>query len=78
MYYTPWQNTLMFQYIHLPVQSEVIAFKIMNRLHTREEYFQLIDNIRKIIPNCAISQDIIAGLTETEEDHRTIEFDGLC
>jgi len=45
--------------------------KEMNRLHTREEYFELIYNIRRIIPNCAISQDLIAGFpTETEEDHK--------
>lgn len=60
------------KYIHLPVQSgSDRILKIMNRLHTRKEYFQLIDNIRKIIPNCAISQDMIAGFpTETEEDHQ--------
>ena len=59
-------------HIHLPVQSgSNRILKAMNRLHTREEYFQLIDNIREIIPNCAISQDIIAGFpTETEEDHQ--------
>ena len=60
------------KYIHLPVQSgsDRILQK-MNRLHTRQEYFDLIDNIRKIIPGCAISQDMIAGFpTETEEDHQ--------
>ncbi|WP_452225234.1 tRNA (N6-isopentenyl adenosine(37)-C2)-methylthiotransferase MiaB [Lacinutrix chionoecetis] len=59
-------------HIHLPVQSgSNRILKAMNRLHTREEYFTLIDNIRKIIPNCAISQDMIAGFpTETEEDHQ--------
>ncbi|WP_276388437.1 tRNA (N6-isopentenyl adenosine(37)-C2)-methylthiotransferase MiaB [Eudoraea chungangensis] len=58
-------------YIHLPVQSgSNRILKAMNRLHTREEYFSLIDNIRKIIPDCAISQDMITGFpTETEEDH---------
>ena len=59
-------------HIHLPVQSgSNRILKAMNRLHTREEYFDLIDNIRKIIPGCAISQDIISGFpTETEEDHQ--------
>ena len=60
------------KYIHLPVQSgSNRILKAMNRLHTREEYFELIDNIRKIIPDCAISQDMITGFpTETEEDHQ--------
>ena len=60
------------KYIHLPVQSgSNRILKKMNRLHTREEYFALIDNIRRIIPDCAISQDMIAGFpTETEEDHQ--------
>ncbi|MEC3964984.1 tRNA (N6-isopentenyl adenosine(37)-C2)-methylthiotransferase MiaB [Flagellimonas halotolerans] len=60
------------KYIHLPVQSgSNRILKAMNRLHTREEYFELIDNIRKIIPDCAISQDMITGFpSETEEDHQ--------
>lgn len=60
------------KYIHLPVQSgSDRILKAMNRLHTREEYFALIDNIRKRIPDCGISQDMIAGFpTETEEDHQ--------
>ncbi|MFP2997169.1 tRNA (N6-isopentenyl adenosine(37)-C2)-methylthiotransferase MiaB [Spongiivirga sp. MCCC 1A20706] len=59
-------------YIHLPVQSgSTRILKEMNRQHTREEYFELIDKIREIIPDCAISQDMIAGFpTETEEDHQ--------
>lgn len=58
-------------HVHLPVQSgSNRILKEMNRLHTREEYFELIDNIKKIIPNCSISQDLITGFpTETEEDH---------
>lgn len=59
-------------YIHLPVQSgSDRILKKMNRLHTREEYFRLIDNIKQLIPNCGISHDLIAGFpTETEEDHQ--------
>ena len=58
-------------HVHLPVQSgSNRILKEMNRLHTIEEYFELVDNIRKIIPDCSISQDIIVGFpTETEEDH---------
>ena len=59
-------------HIHLPVQSgSNRILKAMNRLHTIEEYFKLIDDIRNIIPNCGISQDIISGFpTESEEDHQ--------
>ena len=57
-------------HIHLPVQSgSDRILKAMNRLHTRKEYMALINSIRKIIPNCAISQDMIVGFpTESEED----------
>jgi tRNA-2-methylthio-N6-dimethylallyladenosine synthase len=59
-------------YIHLPVQSgSNRILKEMNRQHTREDYFALIDNIRRILPDCAISQDMISGFpTETEKDHQ--------
>ena len=59
-------------YIHLPVQSgSSRILKEMNRQHTREEYMALIDKVREIIPDCAISQDMITGFpTETEEDHK--------
>ncbi|MBS9766468.1 MAG: tRNA (N6-isopentenyl adenosine(37)-C2)-methylthiotransferase MiaB [Flavobacteriaceae bacterium] len=60
------------KYIHLPVQSgSTSVLKRMNRQHTREEYIELIDNVRKIIPHCAISHDMIAGFCgETEEEHQ--------
>ncbi|WP_323788297.1 tRNA (N6-isopentenyl adenosine(37)-C2)-methylthiotransferase MiaB [Psychroserpens sp.] len=60
------------KHIHLPVQSgSNRILKEMNRLHTREDYFELIDNIRRILPECSISQDLIAGFpTETEQDHQ--------
>ena len=59
-------------HLHLPVQSgSDTILKAMNRLHTRAEYFELIDNIRSILPECAISQDMIAGFpTESEKDHQ--------
>jgi tRNA-2-methylthio-N6-dimethylallyladenosine synthase len=58
--------------IHLPVQSgSNRILKEMNRQHTREEYFALIDRVREIIPGCGISHDMIIGFpTETEEDHQ--------
>jgi len=60
------------KYIHLPVQSgSTRMLERMNRQHTREEYIKLVDNILKIIPDCALSQDMIAGFCgETEEDHQ--------
>ena len=60
------------KHIHLPVQSgSNRILKEMNRLHTREEYMNLIDKIRTIIPNGSISQDMISGFpTETEQDHQ--------
>lgn len=59
-------------YIHLPVQSgNTRVLELMNRTYTREWYINRIDAIRNIIPNCAISTDIIAGFcTETEEEHQ--------
>ena len=59
------------KHIHLPVQSgSDRILKEMNRLHTRAEYLQLINNIRTILPDCTITQDMIAGFpTETEQDH---------
>ena len=59
-------------YIHLPIQSgSNRILKKMNRLHTREEYLDLIIKIRKIIPNCGISHDMITGFpSETERDHQ--------
>ena len=59
-------------YIHLPVQSgSNRILKAMNRQHTREQYMELIDDIKRIIPDCGISQDMIAGFpNESEEDHQ--------
>lgn len=60
------------KHIHLPVQSgSNRILKEMNRLHSREEYIELINKINTIIPNCGITQDMIAGFpSETEEDHQ--------
>ena len=58
-------------YIHLPVQSgSSRILKLMNRTYDRSWYMSKIDRIRELIPDCAISSDIITGFcTETEEDH---------
>jgi len=59
-------------YIHLPVQSgNSRVLDLMNRTYDREWYMGRIDAIRRIIPNCAISTDVITGFcTETEEEHQ--------
>jgi len=58
--------------IHLPLQSGSSAIlNKMKRRYTREWYMDRILTIRKIIPDCAISTDIISGFcSETEEDHQ--------
>ena len=58
--------------IHLPVQSgSSTILKAMNRKYTREWYLDRIEAIRRIVPDCGLSTDIIAGFCgETEEDHR--------
>jgi len=65
------------KYIHLPVQSgSNKMLKAMNRQHTNEEYKKLVDTIFDIIPEMALSQDMIVGFCgETEEDHKdTLEL----
>ena len=56
--------------VHLPVQSgSTNLLKKMNRHYDREQYLELIKNIKNIIPNVALSTDIIVGFPgETEED----------
>jgi tRNA-2-methylthio-N6-dimethylallyladenosine synthase len=60
------------KYIHLPVQSgNSDVLERMNRGYSREWYLSRIDSIRRIMPDCAISTDVITGFCgETEEQHR--------
>ncbi len=60
------------KYIHLPVQSgNSRVLELMNRTYDREWYMNRIDAIRRILPGCAISTDVITGFcTETEEEHQ--------
>jgi len=58
------------KYIHLPVQSgNSRILKMMNRTYDSVWYKERVDAIRRIIPDCAISSDIIVGFcSETEEE----------
>lgn len=60
------------RHIHLPAQSgSSRILKLMNREYTREWYMDRVSAIKRIIPGCSISTDMIAGFcTETDEDHK--------
>lgn len=60
------------KYIHLPCQSgNSRILKLMNRTYDREWYMKKIDEINTIIPDCAVSSDMITGFcSETEEEHQ--------
>jgi tRNA-2-methylthio-N6-dimethylallyladenosine synthase len=60
------------KYIHLPVQSgSTRILQLMNRTYTREWYMAKVNQIKRLIPECGISSDIITGFcAETEEDHQ--------
>ncbi len=57
--------------IHLPAQSgSSVVLERMNRKYTREWYLDRIAAIRRYMPDCATTTDLIAGFCgETEEDH---------
>ncbi|MEP1307779.1 MAG: tRNA (N6-isopentenyl adenosine(37)-C2)-methylthiotransferase MiaB [Balneola sp.] len=59
-------------YIHIPAQAGSDAMlERMRRPYTREQYLELIDQMRAIIPGVSFSTDIIAGFChETEEEHQ--------
>ncbi len=70
--------------IHLPVQSgSNRMLKLMNRKYTKEWYLDRVEAIRRHMPDCSITTDVIAGFsTETLEDHeatlelfRTVKYD---
>ncbi|MFO7620226.1 MAG: tRNA (N6-isopentenyl adenosine(37)-C2)-methylthiotransferase MiaB [Bacteroidales bacterium] len=60
------------RHIHLPAQSgSNRILELMNREYTREWYMDRISAIRRILPDCAVSTDMIVGFcTETDEDHK--------
>ena len=60
------------KYIHLPAQSgNSRVLEMMNRTYDREWYLERIEAIRRIIPECAISTDMITGFcSETDAEHQ--------
>ncbi len=60
------------RHIHLPVQSgSDRMLEKMRRRYTRAGYLERVAKIRSLMPDCAITTDVIAGFcSETEEDHR--------
>jgi tRNA-2-methylthio-N6-dimethylallyladenosine synthase len=72
------------EYIHLPVQSgSNSVLKRMHRGYTHAEYLAKVERLRALVPDVAISTDIIVGFPgETDEDFKqtrrlveTVEFD---
>ncbi len=59
-------------YIHLPVQhGNTAMLQRMKRTYSREQYLDLVERARKIVPGVALSTDIIAGFCdETQEEHQ--------
>lgn len=60
------------KYIHLPVQSgNSRILELMNRTYDRAWYMGRMESIRRILPDAAVSSDIITGFcTETEMEHQ--------
>ena len=63
-------NEKIYNFVHIPVQTgSPKVLKEMNRLHTLEEYKEMIRKFKEEIPSLSIATDIIVGYpTETEED----------
>ena len=65
-------NPQLCRFVHLPVQAgSDRILRLMNRKYTAKEYLEKVEMLRRIIPDCQLSTDIMVGFpTETEEDFR--------
>ncbi len=63
-------STKICRHLHLPLQSgSSRILKIMNRRYTKESYLELVEKLRKAVPEISLTTDIIVGFPgETEED----------
>ena len=70
-------NPKLMPFLHLPIQSGSDSIlKKMNRKHTVDDYFKIVDKIRNVRPDIAMSSDFIVGFPdETDEDfEKTMQF----
>ena len=83
--YTMARHENICRHIHLPVQSgSDVMLEKMRRKYTRTHYLERIARIREILPDCAVTTDVIAGFCgETDADHaatlslfREVRYDG--
>ena len=67
-------NKVIVNHFHVPVQScSNKVLELMNRKYTIEEYMDIINKLREVSPNCAITTDIITGHPgENDEEFKTI------
>lgn len=64
------ENEQICHLVHLPVQAgSDRILKLMNRKYTAKEYLEKVEMLRKYVPDCQLTTDIMVGFpTETEED----------